>query len=184
MGRSEELAGVRREGVGNASWVALAYSETGSQARRCRGRNRIRVSGWDGIHRVGVSSLVCSCSAVVVSAVVSSVLCCAPVIVTSRTTLSSSIATLLLSSLVLIALRTSVGGSTSIGESTGVGSSRNDGWYARTANIVRDHIGLGRNGSGCYGKEHAFVDAINETEKEGQATWVALALSGAVGCGG
>jgi hypothetical protein len=75
-------------------------------------------------------------------------------------TLTSSVATLLLSSVGLVAWVASVG------ESTWVCCGGNDGWDARAADIVGDHVGLGRKGSSCYGVENAFISAIDEAEEE------------------
>jgi hypothetical protein len=125
-----------------------------------------------------VSPLVSSCSTAVGSTIVGSALGSAIVIVTGSTTLSSSVGTLLLSSVRLVVL------SASAGKSTGVASSGNDRWDAGAADIVGDHIGLGRKGGGCYGVEHAIVGAVDETKEEGQAAWVTLAWSSTVGSSG
>ena len=83
-------------------------------------------------------------------------------------TLSSSVATLLLSSVGLVAR-----------ESTWVCSGGNDGWDARAADIVGNHVGLRRKGRCCYRVEHTFISAIDEAEEEGQAAGISLALSSA-----
>jgi hypothetical protein len=82
------------------------------------------------------------------------------VVAAGSTTLTSSVATLLLSSVGLVAWVASVG------ESTWVCCGGNDGWDARAADIVGDHVGLGRKGSSCYGVENAFISAIDEAEEE------------------
>jgi hypothetical protein len=109
------------------------------------------------------------------SIVGTSVLSSTIIVAAGSTALSSSVATLLLSSVGLVAW---------VGESTWVCSGGNDGWDARAADIVSDHVGLGRKGSSCYGVEHAFISAIDEAEEEGQAAGISLALSSAKGSSG
>jgi len=188
----EELASVGHESIGDTGWVPLAGCETGGQASCSRSRDGVWVSSRNSIHWVSVRSLVRSASIVGASIsgasiVGASVLSSTIGVAAGSTTLSSSVATLLLSSVGLVAWAAwaaCVACVASVGESTWVCSSGNDGWDARAADIVGDQVGLRRKGSSCYGVEHAFVSAIDEAEEEGQAGGISLALSRAKGSSG
>lgn len=58
FGRSlvEELTNTRLKSISNARWVALARIKTSSQIINLRSSNWGRGTGWDGIHRVGMSA--------------------------------------------------------------------------------------------------------------------------------
>ena len=119
---TKKLASTRNESVGNTSRVTLASSKASSQAGSCGSGDRAGVASWDGIHGVGVCTLVGGGCAAVVG-------CCAAIVVGCCTAIvvGSGVATcrpaLLLSAMVGAALCSVVIGG---GESTGVGGSGDD----------------------------------------------------------
>ena len=175
---TEKLASTRHESVSYTSRVTLAERKASSQASSRRSGDWVGVAGWDGIHWVCVRALVSgTCCSIVVIVVI--VACRASVI--SRSTVGvTSCSSFLLTSVVLLGCSGPVvvggGAGIAVRESAGVGGCGDHGGKVGAGNVVSDKTGLGRDGGGGDGEEHALIGAVIEAEEEGLAGRVGLAL--------